>query len=83
MEFEVLIYVDDGEISNMFEKDWENIEMFEEKVENEVVYKLKFMFLLLRLYEIKINVNGEKIVIRNFVVWVKERLFEVVGELDL
>lgn len=90
LESEVLTHAD----SNTPEKD--HIERLVEKVEDDVAYKPsitsviedgKFQLKLTpsssRPYEIKINVNGEKTATSNSVVRVKERQFEVVGELDV
>ena len=83
LESEVLTHADDEKNSNTPRKDREKIGTLVEKVENEVAYKLKLTPSLSRPYGIKINVNGEKTAVRHSVVQVKERLFEVVGELVL
>lgn len=90
LESEVLTHAD----SNTPEKD--HIELLVQKVEDDIAYKPsitsviedgKFQLKLTpsssRPYEIKINVNGEKTATSNSVVRVKERQFEVVGELDV
>lgn len=90
LESEVLTHAD----SNTPEKD--HIELLVQKVEDDIAYKPSITSVIedgkfqLKLtpsssipYEIKINVNGEKTANSNSVVRVKERQFEVVGELDV
>ena len=94
LESELTLYTEThhGEKSNMQHRD--HIEVLIENSEKEVIpsiicqredgkFHLKFTPRLPGTYKIKIDVNGEKLAKSPIFVQVKERQFDVVGELDL